>query len=539
MSYELLRELYLGVATNADITPFAHRVKFHVRTELDRVLLDLVRSGRDVVLTGNPGDGKSHIVRYLQDRHRLPPCEVELDLSAVPEAQALGRWRRARETGRPLLLCANQGPLRALLPQLEREPLFAEAGRELRGQLGHLMAADPQNLPDEPRAAVLIDLADRELLDTRLIADVIRKVITPDFLPDGVDGRETSAGRNIDLLGQAPSAPERLARVLALAGQRAGEHISFRQLWAGVSFALCAGKTQKALRQEAEAREDELGTTPLDNLMRGNGQGALLTAVRQHADPCALAMPQLDEDLWARGAPGVGEWDADFAPFASPASAWARGERTLAVDRFRSLKRLVTLFHSVGDSILEGMEASQDRPSRHEDGALLKLVLRGVRRLFLCGAEESGAPHWLLVGLPLWTNHTYQDAPVNDRPHVAVASILEGDFEIRRPVRAPWLTRALGPCPDIAWLHHRASGIALTLTDALLATLRTAAHTSGPLMIPEPISRFLARLSGWEEAAAVIGGTMAVIDRPRGALLTSATIRAGAEGLRYEVSNVG
>ncbi len=539
MSYDLLRDLYLGAATNADLTTFAHRIKFHVRTPLDRVLLEIVGSGRDVVLTGNPGDGKSHIVRYLQDRQRLPQCEVELDLSAAPEARVIERWRRAHEAGRPLVLCANEGPLKALLPHLEGEPRLAAAGRELQGQLGHLVAAHPGDLPSEPGAAVLIDLADRTLLDPRLVADAIRGVTTAEFLPEGVSGRETSAGRNIDLLGQATSAPERLARVIALAGQRAGEHISFRQLWAGVSFAICAGKMQSTLRQEIGLQEDELGAAPLDNLMRGNAQGALLRAARQYADPAEVPMPQLDEDLWARGAPASGEWEADFAPFASPAGAWAQGLHGLALDRFRSLKRLVTLFHSAGDSVLDRMEANQDRPGRHADPALLDLILHGVRRLYLAGADEAGAPGWVLQGLPLWTNHTYQDTPVNARPHVAVTSVPATDLEIRRPVRAPWLAGALGPLPELAWLHHRPSGIALPVTDALLATLRKAAHTPGPLMIPEAIPRFLARLSGWEEGRGSLGGAMAVLERPRGALLTAATIRAGANGLAYGAADVG
>lgn len=539
MSYDLLRGLYLGAATNADLTSYDERIKFHVRTDVDRLIPDLVRAGRDVVLTGNPGDGKSHIVRYLQDRQRLPPCEVELDLSATSEERVIARWRAARAAGRPLILCGNEGPLKTLVVHIMKEPDLAERGREIRGQLGRLVMSSPDELPPPPRQVVVIDLADRALLSTKLIADALRRVTTPEFLPEGANARETSAGRNIDILGQASGAPERLARVIALAGLRSGEHISFRQLWAGLSFAICAGKAQTTLRQELGQQEDELGFAPLDNLMRGRGQGALLRAARAFADPAELAMPQLDEDLWARGAPANGEWEADFAAFNPPASWWAQGYRAEAVERFRSLKRLVTLFHSAGDSILDALEASQDRPGRHSDTDLRDLVTLGLRRLYVSSAEEAGAPGWLLEGVPLWVNHTYQDIPVIARPHVAVANILIDDLSIRRPVRAPWLGDALGPLPEIAWLHHAPSGIALRITDSLLAVLRQAAGTGGPLAVPEPVQRFLARLSGWEESRGGETAAMAVLERPRGALIAAPSIRSGPDGAAYGVANVG
>ena len=539
MSYELLRGLYLGAATNADLTSYDERLKFHVRTDLDRLLPELARTGRDIVLTGNPGDGKSHVVRYLVDRKRLPPAEVELDLSATSEERVITRWRAARAASRPMVLCANEGPLKTLLPHLARTPELAATGRELRDQLGHLVASSAGELPTEPREGILIDLADRTLLEPRLIEEALRRVSIPEFFPEAANARETSAGRNIELLGEAPSACARLARIVALAGTRSGEHVSFRQLWGALSFAICAGKAQSTLQQELGRQEDELGVAPLDNLVRGRGQGALLRAARAYADPANLPMPQLDEDLWARGMPSNGEWEADLGPFNPPAVWWAQGYHADALERFRSLKRLVALFHTVGDSVVDALEASQDRPGQHSDGALGDLIMLGLRRLYLTHEEETVSPPWLRDGLPLWVNHSYQDIPASERPHVAVAQLPAGELELRRPVRPPWLGASLGPLPEVAWLHHAPSGIALRVDDTLLAVLRRAGTTQGPLPPPEPVQRFLARLAGWEESQARSLRAMAVLERPRGGLLAAATITEGPDGASYGVADVG
>jgi hypothetical protein len=67
----------------------------------------------------------------------------------------------------------------------------------------------------------------------------------------------------------------------------------------------------------------------------------------------------------------------------------------------------------------------------------------------------------------------------------------------------------------------------------LLSSLRSAASTSGPLPIPEPVHRFLVRLAGWDEETRARGAgeeDVAVIERPRGPLVAAARVRAAKDG---------
>ena len=65
MSYERLRGLYLGLTSNADLTTDHERHVLHVPTKLDELVPRWLAEGKDVTLTGNPGDGKSHLARRL------------------------------------------------------------------------------------------------------------------------------------------------------------------------------------------------------------------------------------------------------------------------------------------------------------------------------------------------------------------------------------------------------------------------------------------------------------------------------------------
>lgn len=532
MSYELLRSLYLGRGSNADLSSPEARRLLHVSTNLDRKLSTFLADGRDVVLTGNPGDGKSHLVRQLVESGRIE-ATVELDVSASDAATVADRWRSAREAGRRFVVCANEGPLLELIPVLSAIPGLARTAQELRGQVGRLLGPRPEGLAAAPSEVNLVDLADRSVLDEALIAKAIRQVTFPDFLPDGLFARETTAGRNLQLFEQSEEAADRLAGVLTIAGQRLGEHVTFRALWASISYGLTAGRPQRALAQRLH-KEPDLGTFPLDFLTSPSAQGQLIRAVRLYADPANTPTPELDEDIWRRGSPSD-EWEAEVGPFEPPCRMWERGEPEAALRQHSSIKRLVALVHPRGDDILQAMRSQQpDLPSRKEDSALLALCVEGLRRLFLSPSEELSAPDWLQHGVPLWVPHSYRDAPSAIRPHVAVACLMGADLEILRPRRVAWLDDTLGPLPEVAWLSHRPSGVMLRIGAELLGVFRQAIGADGPLSPPDLVQRFLARASGWEESRASSPiGPFAVLERPRGELLAAGTVDIAEGGYAY------
>lgn len=538
MGYELLRGLYLGSTSNADLTDAHQRSVIHVKTPLDSVIPRLAATGLDVVVTGNPGDGKSHLVRTLLDRGKLEGADVELDLSAHDEQEVILRWEEAALEARPFVLCANEGPLVTLLEKMAHsEPLQARR-TDLLQQLGRLVVSAPADLPPAPSHAYLVDLADRQLLDPIVISEALNRVCQPRFVPSDPWGRNSIVQGSVDLFLNE-NARARLGRVLTLAGRRAGIHVSFRQLWAAISFAFCGGESLAALERMTRDHGDGTGRSPLDRLTSGLGQGALLSAVKQHADPVLAPWPELDEDIWFGGAPSEGRWEAEDHHFQAPAQTWRAGETERALARFRTIKRLVALDHTMGDRLLDRLEGASGSLTGRSDPELLSEVTLGVRRLFVSEREEAAAPAWLASGIPVWSSLTYADSAISTRPHVAVSVLTPEDLELRRPQRPPWLGEALGPPPELAWLHHPPSGVGLRLDGELLSALRRAATTEGPSAPPEPVQRFLARIAGWQERQPIQPTTdVALLSAPRGDLLT-AVITNGPDGARYGASHVG
>ncbi len=538
MSYALLTSLYFGEGANADLTTRGARELLHIATPLEALIPAQVQRGLDVVLTGNPGDGKSHLIRTLQDRGVLDRADVVPDLSARSTEEVVAEWSMARAAGRRFVLGANEGPLAGLLERMQGVPELAQVRADLASQLGHLLVDRQEALPREPSSALLVDLADRNVLEPGLIEQALRRVAREEFLPDlGPTATETSAGRNLLLFAESAEARRRLAACLAVAGQRTSEHVTFRMLWGTIAFAITANKKTTTLRAELSRDEVGLGTTPLDNLakvgVRGAGKGHLVEAVRAFADPAAYSDPELDEELWATGKPAAGRWLVDDPPLVdAPARLWS-ADPSAALERYAQLKRFVALAHEAGERLVSGLLRGIDLPGRHRDHALRGILVKGLRALFISPAEEGAAPQWLREGLPLWIGFSYDDGPVEERPHVAVQSLPEDEFEVHRPVRAPWLVEALGPLPEVAWLAHRPSGISLRVEADLLAALRAACHTSGPARVPEPVQRFLSRLSGWAERSppSSLGREqMAVLRCPRGRIEVFAAIQQYDDG---------
>ena len=537
MSYELLRSLYGGRGTNADLVRAEDIARLHIDTRLEAYVPELVERGLDVVLTGNPGDGKSHALRVLQQQNKIQRAVVEFDLSARASKDVAETWATAARSGKPFVLCGNEGPLLELISLAEGVPALADRARELKAQVGHLTVARHADLPSQPRLAALIDLADRNLLVEENIERALTRVCEYAFLPSelGVRASQTSAGRNILLLAGSSLAKKRLARVLATAGRRRGGHFTFRQLWQAIAFALTGGKAPNTLSMELYSGKVGLGTYPLDYLVKENGRGPLIEAVREFADVATVTDPDIDERLWASGAAGLGQPDAE-APLDVPGQMWDAGDREGALRTHAQLKRYIALTHPEGETLLDRLASESALPSTHTDGALLNMALDGLRRLFVSPGTDEQLPSWLLGGLPLWIGHSYADTPSTRRPHVAVGCRAEDEFKVLRPQRAPWLEGVLGPLPDAAWVLHQPSGAMLRLDPDLLAVLVKAPHYVGPLPLPERISRFLARLAGWEEAnpaerAGAAG--FAIISRPRGDLVAQGMVTNDTEGAVY------
>ena len=71
---QFIRDFYRGSSAYADHIDAGLLACIHLSTKLDNAIIEAVKGGKDIVLTGNPGDGKTHIIRMLK------PSIDQLDL---------------------------------------------------------------------------------------------------------------------------------------------------------------------------------------------------------------------------------------------------------------------------------------------------------------------------------------------------------------------------------------------------------------------------------------------------------------------------
>ncbi len=113
---EFFLDLYNGHSGVAEKITNEHRQQIHVTTELESKIADWLRDGKDVILTGSPGDGKTHLLRQITSifENASAKPQIEQDASEKTADEVLSNWKIARNKGIPSLLAVNHAPLRQL-----------------------------------------------------------------------------------------------------------------------------------------------------------------------------------------------------------------------------------------------------------------------------------------------------------------------------------------------------------------------------------------------------------------------------------------
>lgn len=129
ISWKILAELKDQRASFAERLSDSELESLHIDTRLDSNFNNLLESGKRIYLVGNPGDGKTHIIKkniaYLDQNQIF----YNLDASAIDEGSLLARLLDVINNNQPAVIAINEGPLRRLvgkLPEEERNQLIIQ-----------------------------------------------------------------------------------------------------------------------------------------------------------------------------------------------------------------------------------------------------------------------------------------------------------------------------------------------------------------------------------------------------------------------------
>ena len=455
----------------------------HIRTSLEDYLLDLARDGHSIVLTGNAGDGKTHLARALQRRLKSDADRFEFafDATAIMNsddgaAPVVERWRQAENAGKRMVLAINQYPLYLLRRQLPAAlpHVSAEIERQWKARL---ISRPPSDAPNDA-ALVLVDLSLRNPLSREFADRILDKMLRdPAVQRHANRGDDPNFSFNFERLAH-PMVRDRLFelfdRVIA-----SGRRTTVRELWILTARLLFGASATDEAPGAPQAWYSE-------RLFHRDSRFLLSDALCSAADPASVSHPHVDR--WIENPAGMraGDWLAGNEPPASlpsPVSAVSRSseDREKYRARFIALKRRFYFEHVDGGGNIfkldHGANADFHTMLRKpdQDTEHLSRLIEAINRC--CFPHHFDG---IRDRLCLWIGHRLDEQPT--KSFVADEYIPRERLRVLRPEPPGRLKDALAYVPDHLLIGATGSQAELSpdkllrVDTALFRTLWTVLH---------------------------------------------------------------
>lgn len=390
--HTFIERLYRGTNSYADRLTAAELESIHVDLGVDGYLLAQAEAGRQIVVTGNPGDGKTHLLERLRPKLEALGARVITDANACTDAEILEQWTASRDDGKPLVLAINEWPL-YVLQRLASNRGFTPVAESLRLVTTARYFVD-EHRPDGPSEnVVVIDLSLRNLLSASVVEMVIDRLTQDRFFAELNVADPAIANRNALRETQVR---ERLVALLELVATRTG-HVTMRQLVGFVAYLITGGQSAT---DRMRAGQDTLGFS-YSNLAFDGGSGALFDAVRAVFDPAEVTYPDWDDRLWL-GDTDARDWLGKPPPGPMTLNELERKSAYRAIKRrfFFEHRHGIDLFRLVPTDEQEFQETL--RSGKGATATVVRDLVLALNRFFEPDCPDSEKDH-----VQLWQSHRY------------------------------------------------------------------------------------------------------------------------------------
>lgn len=405
------------------------RAAIHIRTQLDEFLKQCLDAGKQVVLTGNPGDGKTQYILMQQRHHDAPDNAYYLpDASAESDyATVLDEWQTALEDKRPGILAINEGPLYEMLTRHQSDYDFLDTVADQLDSQIILNETTTHQFNDD--RLVVLSLNHRNVLSRTIALQAIQKLTTEvDINPTEDNGH---IGMNIAKL-QDDTVQENFKRIFRMLG-KLSTHVTIRDLLNFLAYCLTGGRVESEVDPDEDLKYYNLAYS---------GRGTLFDLFRQYVDPEDLTHPFVDSILWSRAEREVSPRDVDEARSEIRSRYVQLKRRFLFEDKAMNLGySSKSLYHDVDYDFLQ---------LRNKDSGTqgdLENLLRRINGYFSNSRKMT-------YELQLWFSQRYIGR--STKAILTRRSVSKSDFEIRRPQLNPSIEDAMEYIPDSAVLEYTA-----------------------------------------------------------------------------------
>lgn len=311
----------------------------HISMPVEDFIRARVSAGDSIFLTGNAGDGKTHLLRRLAEDLQRAGAEVIPDATALMRqgnsrqgdvSPVLDRWRKCVAAGRPFCIAINEYPLYLL--GKAAVGFLPDQAAELTRQTGQRLAYGAPSDDEQARhGLVVLDLSLRNPLRRAFAGACLRRILDdPALGAQALPG--TTLCRNLDRL-KHPRVQERLCALFEKLADR-GVRVTVRELWIVLARLVLGYRSDLA-----EPLGEGVSHWYSETLFQKDRRFPIYEALRS-CDPAACSHPVWDSKL------------EDASPTLT--AGWAFGmPRPSAITRpdrvdFNTLKRAFYLEHENG-----------------------------------------------------------------------------------------------------------------------------------------------------------------------------------------------
>lgn len=486
---EFIERIYRSTNSYADRLSPEELAWIDVDLGLGGHLLASARAGKQIIVTGNPGDGKTHLIERLRPELEQIGALVLTDANVHTDDEIIRDWRTCDREGRPMVLAINEWPLFVLRRHPDAahfEPLH-ETLRQVQQAVYYLA---PPSAPHRDTVAV-VDLSLRNVLAAPIVLAVVDRLTDERFYQGLPDGDPALANRRALL---EPRVRERLAALLDQVARR-GQHATMRQLVGFIAYMITGGRAPvERLTGQGSQRFHYA------QLAFAGGVGSLFDAVRGAFDPATVTHPWHDADLW-RGATDPAGWlDPRSRPVGVQQLPPSDADRQ---EFYAALKRRFYFEHVAGADLI-GLVPNDERMfdvligQGHDEGStVVRDLVLAINRFF-----EPDCPDSEREELSLWQSHRFDVRS----PHtfIALHHLSHRRLRVHPSKLAPWVEAWLPPEQrrpnSFALVGHSNTGAAATLVvdRALYLTLyeaqRGLGRSSWSRSATRRVTRFIDRL---------------------------------------------
>lgn len=407
---QFVRDFYRGSSAYADhISPELLSV-IHLETKLDDAIMTAALAGKDIVLTGNPGDGKTHIIRLLKNKLEAlgKPIQIELDASTLSNDAIYSKWKAARDSKMPFVIAINAAVLFSVYQSYPNfRPIKDAYSQMSRSVVFHDEDSDCDDI-------VVFDLSKREVLTADILRQAINKLTDSKHYEECGScplNESCDVHKNCVLL-KSELFQQRLFVILQRVSMQ-GYHATLRELQSLIAYLIFGDRDCKTISRTTGSNQYSLV-----NLVF-SGKGSFFDAIRRSIDPVEITHPVWDERILLNDIPA----DSWVSGYEVPAEAIAYDNEEL----FKLRKRQFYFFNSYGDELLKIMDDDVTHFQEflgQDNGKVIKELIRKLNAFF--GAVRASNSE-----LQIWTGHRYDNEP--RKVLISTGTIKKSGLKIGRP----------------------------------------------------------------------------------------------------------